>query len=496
MTEKIIPKKWHEFFSIPQKITNVDSFKNEDHLVEAVSGEINDLMEKAINLKIISEKALFFHFIHLPSINAKFSLQSVPVIINKNSNNSEIGLMLISLVRNFITKEKVSFIRPATKLISEEQKGLLMLITNDQSFNIKNNESYDVEKINIINEKPYKGFEKTSLGNYDDYQYIVHCEEPFKLYKNLINIDSYKEANDSVLEYSKNIIIDWESNDFLKKIWANELDAKKYFASNIGFLSYFLKHEEEKYYIFTCIPKSHHSNINSIQNIGGIGSVFMFSEPPNKTILNNIYLVINRIANVIVKYSVAYSVIPLFAYKNSLDIFSHHTGNLFKESGLSNLENRIQNLAEYDIKTYEYLIHLKQRLMIIWGIKEAINIIKEGFRQQWFCKKKDLETFNQTAAILRQLCFFIMDGQLSDLDDDIRELKFIEINGTLYSPRDITKKRTRFPCLPPFTTKNDDGKEATSAVTFGLFELIRNACSIFNKNEIEKKILDYLSYSQ
>lgn len=181
-------------------------------------------------------------------------------------------------------------------------------------------------------------------------------------------------------------------------------------------------------------------------------------------------------------------------YKNSLDIFAHHTGNLFKESGLSNLENRIQPLLKHEEldDTYNYLIHLKQRLMIIWGIKEAVNVIKEGFRPQWFCSKNDIKETKDTAVIITEICIFIMAGQLCFLNKKLENKKIIKIDKKTYTPKQIVDKYIKFPCLPPFTMENDDGKEATSAVILGLCELIRNACKQINKSKIEVKILEFL----
>jgi hypothetical protein len=156
-------------------------------------------------------------------------------------------------------------------------------------------------------------------------------------------------------------------------------------------------------------------------------------------------------------------------YEEGVFSFGHHIGKLFLESG-------IDELAEGD---FSKLQGVKQRLILIRGIAHATEALKnpgEGLPRAWF--KGACPEFDSTrlADTLREICRFYLSALTHTLEPTWRVL-WKTPNEEREEPilTLLESFGLSLPTLPPFEHRTVGAHPATTALTLGLAELIRNA---------------------
>lgn len=162
--------------------------------------------------------------------------------------------------------------------------------------------------------------------------------------------------------------------------------------------------------------------------------------------------------------------LPKERFGMGLQVLGHHVGKLFQESGMFSLEQKARGTS-----LDEPVREVVARLRVAWGVAEATRAMKyqgRGLPPNWLPSGyRPPQTGLNTDKMVEQivgLCRYYFAGFGAVLAGHWQ----VEIAGERLSIDELRKLRLEFPSLAPFS--DGENRAATTSITLGLAELIRN----------------------
>jgi len=223
-------------------------------------------------------------------------------------------------------------------------------------------------------------------------------------------------------------------------------------------------------HIVIVVPRVHRGGQPLTETLGGGGCLYVVVGHLDTHLLSLLYTLAFRLSAAVVDLcSVARA---LNVYERPLQVFGHDVGRLFQESSLSSLVDHRDPKVRLAAR----------RLHVAWGIAEATRVLKQdgkGLPPDWLTD--GAEHTDGLAASLRNICSFYLFAEESlpaawtiewRLPGEAPERETVAA-GRARELRAVEGGEVATKGLPALPGLKDH--RATTALTFGLAELLRNA---------------------